>query len=77
MLSDDASDFVSVSDMMPDVILDIRYYSTFNFVGDRIVAHEELLAFLTRETADTLHVVSNAFAARGIGSGSSTRIARR
>ena len=65
ILSNDASDFVSISDIVPDVILDIRYYSTYNFVGDRIDGYEEPLAFLTREAASALRVVSDKFVARG------------
>ncbi len=30
VLSDDASDFVLLSEAVPDAILEIRYYSTFN-----------------------------------------------
>ena len=33
-LSDDASDFVLLSEAVPDAILEIRYYSTYNFVGE-------------------------------------------
>ena len=36
MFSDDTRGFVSVGDAVPDAILEIRYYSTFNFIGDRI-----------------------------------------
>ena len=32
----DSSDFVRVTDVIPDAILEIRYYSTYNFVGARI-----------------------------------------
>ena len=32
--------FVLITDVIPDAILEIRYYSTFNFVGDRITAYE-------------------------------------
>ena len=35
-LSNDASGFVLLSEAVPDAILEIRYYSTYNFVGDRI-----------------------------------------
>ena len=34
--SDDPSDFVLLADAVPDVIQEIRYYSTYNFVGDRV-----------------------------------------
>ena len=64
-LSDDASDFVLVTDVVPDVILEIRYYSTYNFVGDRIDGYEQPLAFLTREAAAALKEVSDDLVAKG------------
>ena len=36
MFSENAAGFVSVSEAIPDVMLDISYYSTFNFIGERI-----------------------------------------
>lgn len=35
-LSNDSTGFVVLSEAVPDAILEIRYYSTYNFVGDRI-----------------------------------------
>ena len=58
-LSDDASDFVLLSEAVPDAILEIRYYSTYNFVGDRIAGYEEPVALLTREAAAALKEVSD------------------
>lgn len=58
-LSDDSSDFVLLTDVVPDAILEIRYYSTYNFVGDRIDGYEEPLAFLTKEAAMALKEVSD------------------
>lgn len=58
-LSDDSSDFVLLSEAVPDAILEIRYYSTYNFVGDRIDGYEEPLAFLTKEAAAALKEVSD------------------
>lgn len=58
-LSNDASDFVLITDVVPDAIFEIRYYSTYNFVGDRIDGYEEPLAFLTKEAADALKKVSD------------------
>ena len=52
--SDDASDFVLLSEAVPDAILEIRYYSTYNFVGDRIDGYEEPVALLTKEAAAAL-----------------------
>ena len=56
--SDDASGFVSIGEAIPDVLLDIRYYSSFNFVGERIDGYEEPVALLTREAAKALASVS-------------------
>ena len=57
--SDDSSGFVSIGEAVPDVLLDIRYYSTFNFIGDRIDGYEEPAALLTREAAEALRKVSS------------------
>ncbi len=59
ILSGDSSDFVLLSEAVPDAILEIRYYSTYNFVGDRIDGYEEPLAMLTAEAADALREVSD------------------
>ncbi len=63
--SDDASDFVLVSEAVPDVILEIRYYSTYNFVGDRIDGYEEPAALLTKEAARALKEVSDELLTKG------------
>ena len=57
--SDDASGFVSIGEAIPDVLLDIRYYSSFNFIGKRIDGYEEPAALLTREAAEALQKVSD------------------
>ena len=64
-MSDDSSGFVLVSERVPDVILEIRYYSTFNFVGERIRGYEEPLAFLTEAAADALKHVSDEVIRKG------------
>ena len=64
-LSDDASGFVLLTEAVPDAILEIRYYSTYNFVGDRIDGYEEPLAFLTKEAAAALREVSDELAGKG------------
>ena len=54
-----ASDFVLVSDYVPAVIQEIRYHSTYNFVGDRIDGYEQPCAILTKEAARALKEISN------------------
>ena len=54
-----ASDFVLVSDYVPAVIQEIRYHSTYNFVGDRVDGYEQPCAILTKEAARALKGISN------------------
>jgi D-Ala-D-Ala dipeptidase vanX. Metallo peptidase. MEROPS family M15D len=61
----DNSDFVLVSEYVPDAILEIRYYSTYNFVGDRINGYEEPVALLTKDAAIALKAVSDDLKAKG------------
>ena len=63
--SDDASGFVSLGEVIPDVLLDIRYYSSFNFIGERIDGYEAPAALLTREAAKALKSVSDEALERG------------
>ncbi len=58
-------DFVLLSDYIPGILQDIRYFSTYNFVGDRINGYEEPCAILTREAATALRSVSNEMNAAG------------
>lgn len=54
----DPSGFVLLADYVPEIIQEIRYYSTYNFIGDRIDGYEEPCALLTREAARALKAVS-------------------
>ena len=57
--TDDYSQFVNLAEAVPDAILEIRYYSTYNFVGTRVDGYEEPIALLTRQAADSLRAVSD------------------
>lgn len=56
---DDPSGFVVLTDVVPDVLLEMRYYSTFNFVGTRVDGYDEPIALMTREAAQALKEVSD------------------
>ena len=56
--SDDSSQFVTLTDAVPDAILEIRYFSTYNFMGERVDGYDEPTALLTRVAADSLRAVS-------------------
>ena len=55
----DSSQFVNITDVVPDAILEIRYFSTYNFVGARIDGYEEPVALMTRQAADSLKAASD------------------
>lgn len=61
----DTSGFVLLADYIPSVIQEIRYYSTFNFIGDRIDGYEEPCAVITKEAARALKKVSNEMIVKG------------
>ena len=62
---EDSSDFVAIAEVVPDVILEIRYFGTYNFVGKRIDGYLAPQAYLTRRAADSLKAVSDDVMAQG------------
>ena len=50
----DSSAFVILADFVPNVIQEIRYHSTYNFIGERIDGYEEPAALITLEAARAL-----------------------
>ena len=65
VLSTDASDFVLLADHVPHIVQEIRYYATYNFIGERIDGYEEPIALLTKEAARALKAVSNELFVQG------------
>ena len=61
----DPSGFVVLADHVPGIIQEIRYYSTYNFIGERIDGYEEPCALLTVEAARALKAVSNEMFVKG------------
>ena len=64
-LTMDPSGFVVLADYVPGILQEIRYYSTYNFIGDRVDGYEEPCALLTREAARALKTVSNEMFVQG------------
>lgn len=58
-------DFVLLAEAVPDIILEIRYYSSYNFVGARIDGYEAPVAIMTKEAAGALKEVSDELIDRG------------
>lgn len=63
--SNDSSDFVVLTDVVPDAVLEIRYYTDYNFVGEQIDGYEEPIALVTKEAAEALKNVSDDLAEQG------------
>ena len=61
----DASRFVLLSDCVPGILQEIRYFSTYNFIGDRIDGYEMPCALMTREAARALKTVAGRAAVMG------------
>jgi D-alanyl-D-alanine dipeptidase len=61
----DSSGFVLLADYVPHIVQEIRYYSTYNFIGERIDGYEEPCALLTREAARALKSASSELFVQG------------
>ena len=61
----DSSGFVNLTDVVPDAIIEARYFGTYNFVGARIDGYLEPVVLYTREAAEALRAVSDDIKARG------------
>ena len=61
----DPSGFVLLADYVPGIIQEIRYYSTYNFIGDHIDGYEEPCALMTKKAARALKSVSHEMNVQG------------
>ena len=61
----DPSGFVLLADFVPHIIQEIRYHSSYNFIGERIDGYEDACAMLTKEAARALKSVSSELIVQG------------
>jgi len=61
----DFSDFVIINDIIPEIVTELRYYSSFNFAGVHIDGYEEPVALMTKEAVEKLKNVSKYFDEKG------------
>ena len=61
----DPSGFILLAEEVPQIIQEIRYYSTYNFIGERIDGYEEPCAILTKEAARALKSASKELYVQG------------
>ncbi len=59
-------EFVYVDEWIPDVILEVRYYSDDNFVGSRVDGYLAPKVILTMEAAEVLAEVADEMRAQGL-----------
>ena len=61
----DPSGFVLLADYVPHIVQEIRYYSTYNFIGERIDGYEEPCALLAIEAARALKAAASELIVQG------------
>ena len=61
----DSSDFVLISEAVPDALLEIRYATTHNFVGEVVAGYEEPVGLITKEAAAALKDVNDELKEKG------------
>lgn len=49
--SNDASGFVILSEYVPDIIEEVRYHTTYNFIGDKIDGYDDPIILVVIEAA--------------------------
>ena len=58
-ISTDKSDFVKVYTVIDDAVYDIRYYSSYNFTGNKINGYKAPVAYMTKEALQALSVAAD------------------
>ena len=61
----DSSGFVVLSDYVRYSVQEIRYHSSYNFIGERVDGYEEPCALITLEAARALKAAGNEFFVMG------------
>lgn len=59
--------FVYIKDMIPNIVLDIRYATNFNFIGETIEGYNSPVAIITEQAADALAQVQKELNQFGLG----------
>ena len=57
----DNSEFVIINEEIPEILTELRYYTSFNFIGEKIDGYEEPVAIIKREAIENLRKASDYF----------------
>lgn len=60
------AEFTEIRAVLPDVLMDIRYYTAHNFVGTRVDGYKASKCYLTRQAAQALAGVQKELIASGL-----------
>jgi len=61
-----SSGFVTLANVVPNILQDIRYYSAYNFIGRRVNGYEQPVALLSRRAAESLIPAAKKAAQQGL-----------
>ena len=64
-IENNSAGFVALGEYIPGIVQEIRYYSTYNFVGERINGYEAPCALLPIEAARALQTVAGELNVQG------------
>ena len=64
-ISCDKSGFIPIYTVIDDAVYDIRYYSSYNFTGNRINGYKAPIAYMTKEGANALSVAAKDLRKKG------------
>ncbi len=59
--------FIYLDDFMPSIVIDLRYSSNYNFIGDNIDGYKNNKCIVTKDMAEALKKVQNELQAMGLG----------
>ena len=57
-ISNDKNDFAPVYTVIDDAVYDMRYYSSYNFTGNRIDGYKAPVAYMTKESLKALSIAA-------------------
>jgi D-alanyl-D-alanine dipeptidase len=65
-VSEKPAEFVDIQQIIPDILLDLRYATSYNFVGKPIDGYRAPVCYVTRSTAEALREVQKELAPMGL-----------
>lgn len=57
IISDDKTNFVNLKEIIPNIIVELRYFTDYNFIGKKVSGYENNIAYVTKECAQALKEV--------------------